>query len=86
MLPCDTEVEKYHLLHFYALITPKPPLPQMGHILSVGGTNVMPRNLGHARAVDAARLSKSESHNASRLRDFTKKTDLKSRLPPFSSP
>ena len=39
MLPCDTEVEKYNLLHFYALTTPKPPLPQMGHILSVGGTN-----------------------------------------------
>ena len=47
---------------------------------------IMARNLGHARAVDEARLSKSESHNASRLRDFTKKTDLKSRLPPFSSP
>ena len=37
MLPCDTKVEKYNLLHFYALITPKPPLAEMGHILSVGG-------------------------------------------------
>lgn len=28
------------IYYIYALITPKPPLPQMRHILSVGGTNV----------------------------------------------
>ena len=36
----------------------------------------MTRNLGHARAANVATLSKSESRNASRLRDFTEKTDL----------
>ena len=36
----------------------------------------MTRNLGHARTAKAATLSKSESRNASRLRDFTEKTDL----------
>ena len=36
----------------------------------------MTRNLGHARTANVATLSKSESRNASRLRDFTEKTDL----------
>ena len=45
----------------------------------------MAKNLRHARAVEKARLRKSESHNSSRLRDFTEKTDLTSRLPPYFS-
>ena len=36
----------------------------------------MTRNLGHARAANAATLSKRESRNASRRGDFTEKTDL----------
>ena len=36
----------------------------------------MTRNLGHARTANAATLSKSQSRNASRFRDFTEKTDL----------
>ena len=44
----------------------------------------MARNLGHARAVEWARVSKSESRNSSRLRDLTEKIDLKSQLPPYS--
>lgn len=28
------------IYYIYALITPKPLLPQLRHILSVGGTNV----------------------------------------------
>ena len=44
----------------------------------------MARNLGHARA-GKARLRKNESHNSLRLRDLTKKTDLKICLPSYSS-
>ena len=36
----------------------------------------MTRNLGHARAANAATLSKRESRNTSRHGDFTEKTDL----------
>ena len=45
----------------------------------------MARNLGHACAVEKARLRNGESHNSLRLRDFTEKTDLKTRLPSYSS-
>ena len=45
----------------------------------------MARNLWHAREVEKARLSKSESHNSSRLWEFTEKKQITSLLPPYSS-
>ena len=44
----------------------------------------MARNLWHAREVEKARLSKSESHS-SRLWEFTEKKQITSLLPPYSS-
>jgi len=39
-------------------------------------------DLGHARADNTANENKNVSHNTLNYRDFTMKTDFKSRLPP----
>ena len=41
----------------------------------------MARIFGDARAVEKTRLRKGESHISLQLRDFTEKTNLKTRLP-----
>ena len=42
-------------------------------------------NLRQARADDTAKETKNMSHNTLNYRDFIMKTDLKSRLPPYSN-